>query len=95
MTDFRKYKPDLEKSIVVRVLSAIVCPCPIDCHGYCPTDKFEESKENKLEYMELFEQYTSLIEQMIEDHLTARVPVSLLVLSIRQLIIYGISFSRF
>lgn len=39
-------------------------------------DKFEESKENKLEYTEVFNQYTSFVESSIEKFLSSRIAVS-------------------
>jgi hypothetical protein len=38
-------------------------------------DKFEESKENKLEYTEIFGQYTNFVESSIEKHLSSKIPV--------------------
>lgn len=43
-----------------------------------PIDKFEESKENKLEYTPLHHEYCDLLESMIENKLKQRIPVSLL-----------------
>lgn len=39
-------------------------------------DKFEESKENKIEYTPVFEEYTHAIETMIDQTLKQKVPVS-------------------
>ena len=39
-------------------------------------DKFEESKENKLEYTEVFNNYTKLVERSIEQYLSDKIPVS-------------------
>ena len=40
-------------------------------------DKFEESKENKLEYTEVFTSYTSFVESSLEKHLSSKIPVNL------------------
>lgn len=39
------------------------------------TDKFEESKENKLEYTDVFDAYTTLVEKSLEEYLTKKIPV--------------------
>lgn len=39
------------------------------------TAVFEETKENKLEYTELFQNYTKLIENNLEDMLKSKLPV--------------------
>ncbi len=39
-------------------------------------DKFEESKENKLEYTEVFNTYTTFVESSIEKYLSSKIPVS-------------------
>mmetsp|Transcript_87725 Transcript_87725/g.171569 ORF Transcript_87725/g.171569 Transcript_87725/m.171569 type:complete len:175 (+) Transcript_87725:149-673(+) len=36
-------------------------------------DKFEESKENKLEYTEVFNQYTTLVESYLENYLSSKI----------------------
>lgn len=38
-------------------------------------DKFEESKENKLEYTVVFDSYTSVVEKALEDRLSAKISV--------------------
>lgn len=39
-------------------------------------DKFEESKENKLEYTEVFDSYTTMVEKSLEDRLSMKISVS-------------------
>lgn len=41
------------------------------------TDKFEESKENKLEYTEVFDSYTGMVEKSLEDRLSKKISVSM------------------
>lgn len=41
----------------------------------CRIDKFEESKENKLEYTEVFNTYTTFVESSIEKYLSSKIPV--------------------
>lgn len=43
------------------------------------TDLFEESKENKLEYTDVFTAYTNMVETALEQFLSSRIPVSLIV----------------
>lgn len=40
-------------------------------------DKFEESKENKLEYTEIFDQYTTFVESSLEKYLSSKISVCL------------------
>lgn len=44
------------------------------CRTHCREFDENDTEENKLSYMELFEQYTSMLEGMLEDQLTAEVP---------------------
>lgn len=37
---------------------------------------FEESKENKLEYTDVFTAYTNMVETTLEQYLSSRIPVS-------------------
>jgi hypothetical protein len=38
-------------------------------------DKFEESKENKLEYTTIFNEYSNMVEKELEIFLTRKIPV--------------------
>jgi The ARF-like 2 binding protein BART len=40
-------------------------------------DKFSDSEENKIEYTELFQAYTMIIEKSLDVELKAKMPVSL------------------
>lgn len=51
----------------VSIVNALLCLCRVD--------KFEESKENKLEYTEVFNTYTTFVESSIEKYLSSKIPV--------------------
>ena len=40
------------------------------------SDKFSESEENKVQYTELFLEYTEIIEKALDEELTSKIPVS-------------------
>lgn len=42
-------------------------------------DKFTDSEENKIEYTELFQTYTVIIEKSLDDELTAKIPVRFII----------------
>eukprot|EP01138_Halocafeteria_seosinensis_P000286 gb/GECG01000294.1/.p1 GENE.gb/GECG01000294.1/~~gb/GECG01000294.1/.p1 ORF type:complete len:144 (+),score=20.91 gb/GECG01000294.1/:1-432(+) len=44
------------------------------CRTNCKEFDEHDTEENKLSYMELFERYTSMLESMLEEQLTAEVP---------------------
>ena len=81
--DFRKFKRDFVKNIVVLHLRLHATQTFNHAnHGYLPdhftfvAEKFEETKENKLEYTAIFREYTDKIEDAIENRLTERISVS-------------------
>jgi The ARF-like 2 binding protein BART len=40
-------------------------------------DKFTDGEENKIEYTDLFQTYTIIIEKSLDDELKAKIPVSM------------------
>lgn len=50
------------------------------CVRHC--DKFEDTEENKMIYTSLFEEYTELMENMLNSSLEAKIPVSLTYLNL-------------
>ena len=40
------------------------------------SDKFSDSEENKVQYTELFLEYTEIIEKALDEELTSKIPVS-------------------
>ena len=39
------------------------------------SDKFSDSEENKVQYTELFLEYTEIIEKALDEELTSKIPV--------------------
>lgn len=73
MIDFKICKVVFAKDIVVS--TSMISRLRLNSSRFL-SDVFEESKENKLEYTSLFQEYTNTIETMIEDRLRERIPVS-------------------
>eukprot|EP01039_Chlorochromonas_danica_P010285 gene10285-11382_t len=69
---------DQEFDLVVSALEEVVMDDRFQelqnsfCEKHC--EKFEESKENRLEYTAIFNDYCDLIEKMIEDKLKEKIP---------------------